>query len=103
MNLPGNLKLFGKFFIYFREFMTLNEVPRNLMERVTDYIVSKWTNTKGVEQDKVLSICPKETYPKLLYIFYSLMMFNFIKIKEIPRFTIPSAIVNICQQKLNLM
>ena len=40
--------------------MTLNEVPQNLMERVTDYIVSKWTNTKGVEQDKVLSICPKE-------------------------------------------
>jgi potassium voltage-gated channel Eag-related subfamily H protein 5 len=43
-----------------REFMILNEVPRNLMERVTDYIVSKWTNTKGVEQDKVLSICPKD-------------------------------------------
>ncbi|XP_023349841.1 potassium voltage-gated channel protein eag isoform X3 [Eurytemora carolleeae] len=43
-----------------REFMTLNEVPQNLMERVTDYIVSKWTNTKGVEQDKVLSICPKD-------------------------------------------
>ena len=53
-----------------REFMVLNEVekylksshvfnlhlfkvPRNLTERVTDYIVSKWTNTKGVEQDKV--------------------------------------------------
>ena len=47
-------------FKYSREFMTLNEVPQNLMERVTDYIVSKWTNTKGVEQDKVLSICPKE-------------------------------------------
>lgn len=36
------------------------QVPRNLMERVTDYVVSKWTNTKGVEQDKVLSICPKD-------------------------------------------
>ena len=31
----------------------LFKVPRNLTERVTDYIVSKWTNTKGVEQDKV--------------------------------------------------
>ena len=56
-----------------REFMVLNEVrrmisftllstfnndqvPRNLTERVTDYIVSKWTNTKGVEQDKVGAI-----------------------------------------------
>ena len=43
-----------------REFMILNEVPRNLMERVLDYVVSKWTNTKGVEPDKVLSICPKD-------------------------------------------
>ena len=31
----------------------VHQVPRNLTERVTDYIVSKWTNTKGVEQDKV--------------------------------------------------
>ena len=29
-----------------REFMILNEVPRNLTERVVDYVVSKWTNTK---------------------------------------------------------
>ena len=43
-----------------REFMILNEVPRNLTERVLDYVVSKWTNTKGVEPDKVLSICPKD-------------------------------------------
>jgi potassium voltage-gated channel Eag-related subfamily H protein 5 len=40
--------------------MTLNEVPKNLMERVTDYVVSKWTNTKGVEQEKILGICPKD-------------------------------------------
>lgn len=43
-----------------KEFMILNEVPRNLTERVMDYVVSKWTNTKGVEPDKVLSICPKD-------------------------------------------
>lgn len=43
-----------------REFMILNEVPKNLTERVVDYVVSKWTNTKGVEPDKVLSICPKD-------------------------------------------
>jgi hypothetical protein len=40
--------------------MTWNEVPKNLMERVTDYVVSKWTNTKGVEQEKILGICPKD-------------------------------------------
>ena len=28
-----------------REFMILNEVPKNLTERVLDYVVSKWTNT----------------------------------------------------------
>ena len=33
-----------------REFMTLNEVPRTLCERVLDYVVSKWANTKGVDQ-----------------------------------------------------
>jgi potassium voltage-gated channel Eag-related subfamily H protein 5 len=44
----------------YRQFMALNEVPKNLMERVTDYVVSKWTNTKGVEQEKILGICPKD-------------------------------------------
>ena len=33
-----------------REFMNLNEVPRTLCERVLDYVVSKWANTKGVDQ-----------------------------------------------------
>jgi potassium voltage-gated channel Eag-related subfamily H protein 5 len=40
-----------------RDFMKLNEVPSILVEKVTDYVVSKWTNTKGVDQD---SICPKD-------------------------------------------
>lgn len=43
-----------------KEFMILNEVPKNLCERVLDYVVSKWTNTKGVDQDRVLSVCPKD-------------------------------------------
>ena len=38
----------------------LNEVPRTLTERVLDYVVSKWANTKGVDQEKVLSVCPKD-------------------------------------------
>ena len=78
--------------------MTLNEVPRNLMERVTDYIVSKWTNTKGVEQDKVLSICPKETYPTLFNIFYS-YMYKVQLYKKIPRFTIPSSACTLYKPK----
>ena len=39
-----------------QEFMKVNEVPSILVEKVTDYIVSKWMSNKGVEQDKVLSI-----------------------------------------------
>ncbi len=36
-----------------KEFMNLNDVPRTLCERVVDYVVSKWANTKGVDQAKV--------------------------------------------------
>ena len=43
-----------------KEFMMLNEVPPTLTERVLDYVVSKWANTKGVDQEKVLSVCPKD-------------------------------------------
>ena len=43
-----------------KEFMMLNDVPRTLTERVLDYVVSKWANTKGVDQEKVLSVCPKD-------------------------------------------
>ena len=39
-----------------KEFMMINEVPRNLCERVLDYVVSKWANTKGVDQEKVLKV-----------------------------------------------
>ena len=38
-----------------REFMTLNQVPRTLCERVLDYVVSKWANTKGVDQVQFLT------------------------------------------------
>ena len=43
-----------------QEFMKVNEVPSILVEKVANYIVSKWMSNKGVEQDKVLSICPKD-------------------------------------------
>ena len=37
-----------------------NSVPQNLCERVIDYVVSKWTNTRGVDQNRVLQVCPKD-------------------------------------------
>ena len=43
-----------------RDFMKTNQVPDSLMEKVTDYIISKWTNNKGVDQENVLSACPKD-------------------------------------------
>ena len=35
-------------------------MPQNLCERVIDYVVSKWTNTRGVDQNRVLQVCPKD-------------------------------------------
>uniref|UniRef100_A0A8C4QAM8 Uncharacterized protein n=1 Tax=Eptatretus burgeri TaxID=7764 RepID=A0A8C4QAM8_EPTBU len=43
-----------------RDFLRLHQVPRGLSERVTDYIVSTWTLSKGVDTEKVLQICPKD-------------------------------------------
>jgi hypothetical protein len=36
-----------------REFMKLHEVPKALSERVMDYVVSTWSMTKGIDQEKV--------------------------------------------------
>ena len=36
--------------------MMINDVPRTLCERVLDYVVSKWANTKGVDQERVLKV-----------------------------------------------
>ncbi len=38
-----------------REFMKLYQVPKDLAERVMDYVVSTWAMTKGVNTDKVFS------------------------------------------------
>ena len=44
-----------------REFMSLNQVPRTLCERVLDYVVSKWANTKGVDQVSTIHLCIDNT------------------------------------------
>lgn len=43
-----------------REFIRLQEIPRDLAEKVVDYIVSTWTMNKGIDTIKVLSFCPKD-------------------------------------------
>ncbi|CAK5046499.1 unnamed protein product [Meloidogyne enterolobii] len=43
-----------------REFIRLQEIPKDLAEKVVDYIVSTWTISKGIESNKVLGFCPKD-------------------------------------------
>uniref|UniRef100_A0A914CJQ5 Uncharacterized protein n=1 Tax=Acrobeloides nanus TaxID=290746 RepID=A0A914CJQ5_9BILA len=43
-----------------REFIKLQEVPRELSERVMDYVVSTWAMSKGIDTHKVLGYCPKD-------------------------------------------
>uniref|UniRef100_A0A3Q2G6S7 Potassium voltage-gated channel, subfamily H (eag-related), member 5a n=1 Tax=Cyprinodon variegatus TaxID=28743 RepID=A0A3Q2G6S7_CYPVA len=43
-----------------RDFLKLYQVPKGLSERVMDFIVSTWAMSRGIDTDKVLSICPKD-------------------------------------------
>ncbi|XP_072298542.1 voltage-gated delayed rectifier potassium channel KCNH5-like [Eucyclogobius newberryi] len=43
-----------------RDFLKLYQVPNGLSERVMDFIVSTWAMSKGIDAEKVLSICPKD-------------------------------------------
>ncbi|CAB3397957.1 unnamed protein product [Caenorhabditis bovis] len=43
-----------------REFIKLQEIPKELAERVMDYVVSTWAMTKGIDTSKVLGYCPKD-------------------------------------------
>lgn len=36
-----------------KEFMKLHDVPKELSERVVDYVVSTWVITKGIDTTKV--------------------------------------------------
>jgi hypothetical protein len=36
-----------------REFMKLHDMPKQLQERVMDYVVSTWAITKGIDTSKV--------------------------------------------------
>ncbi|PIK57063.1 hypothetical protein BSL78_06003 [Apostichopus japonicus] len=40
--------------------MKLHQVNNQLTERVVDYVVSRWSITKGIDTEKVLSYCPKD-------------------------------------------
>lgn len=39
-----------------REFMKLHDMPKQLQERVMDYVVSTWAVTKGIDTSKVIII-----------------------------------------------
>uniref|UniRef100_A0A1I8H9P1 Potassium voltage-gated channel protein eag n=4 Tax=Macrostomum lignano TaxID=282301 RepID=A0A1I8H9P1_9PLAT len=43
-----------------KEFMKIHDVPRELGERVMDYVTSSWAITKGIDTTKVLNYCPKD-------------------------------------------
>lgn len=43
-----------------KDFMKIHDVPKELSERVVDYVVSTWVITKGIDTIKVLNYCPKD-------------------------------------------
>ena len=52
-----------------REFMKLHSMPKQLQERVMDYVVSTWAITKGIDTTKVKKInifvwCYNSVQPK---------------------------------------
>ena len=50
-----------------REFIRLQEIPKDLAEKVVDYIVSTWTISKGIESNKVLGFCPKDMRADIVF------------------------------------
>uniref|UniRef100_A0A1I8FJR7 Cyclic nucleotide-binding domain-containing protein n=1 Tax=Macrostomum lignano TaxID=282301 RepID=A0A1I8FJR7_9PLAT len=42
-----------------KEFIKIHDVPRELGERVMDYVTSSWAVTKGIDTTKVLNYCPR--------------------------------------------
>ena len=42
------------------EFMKLHDMPKQLYERVMDYVISTWSVTKGIDPAKVLNYVPKD-------------------------------------------
>ncbi|CAH8446589.1 unnamed protein product [Schistosoma rodhaini] len=43
-----------------KDFLRIHEVPKELAERVIDYVTSSWSITKGVDTQTVLNHCPKD-------------------------------------------
>ena len=52
-----------------REFMKLHDMPKQLQERVMDYVVSTWAITKGIDTSKVNKIL-KEKFGQYKLILY---------------------------------
>ncbi|KAF7261198.1 hypothetical protein EG68_01688 [Paragonimus skrjabini miyazakii] len=43
-----------------KDFLRIHSVPKELAERVIDYVTSTWSLTRGVDTDTVLNNCPKD-------------------------------------------
>nr|QQY02525.1 potassium voltage-gated channel protein eag 3 [Cryptocotyle lingua] len=43
-----------------KDFLRIHSVPKELAERVIDYVTSSWSLTRGVDTDTVLNHCPKD-------------------------------------------
>ncbi|THD23234.1 Potassium voltage-gated channel protein eag [Fasciola hepatica] len=43
-----------------KDFLRIHNVPKELAERVIDYVTSSWSLTRGVDTDTVLNNCPKD-------------------------------------------
>ncbi|CAH8590095.1 unnamed protein product [Dicrocoelium dendriticum] len=58
-----------------KDFIKTHSVPKDLAERVIDYVTSTWAITKGIDTAKVLNYCPKDMKADLC-IHLNRMVFN---------------------------
>ncbi|KAL3308716.1 hypothetical protein Ciccas_012748, partial [Cichlidogyrus casuarinus] len=58
-----------------KDFVKTHSVPKDLAERVIDYVTSTWAITKGIDTAKVLNYCPKDMKADLC-IHLNRMVFN---------------------------
>ncbi|CBY34480.1 unnamed protein product [Oikopleura dioica] len=43
-----------------REFARFNSVPQNIEARIMDFMVTTWQQTKGIDTNAVINLCPKD-------------------------------------------
>ena len=43
-----------------REFARFNSVPQNIEARIMEFMITTWQQTKGIDTNAVLNLCPKD-------------------------------------------